>query len=278
MKARFLTVEALHNLKTNIEVWGDLFAEPTNDKLFDELEKIMPGKAILKETKWDLPEAQLIPSKASEDELANVRVIYGGMRDVPPAVAMDERLWAGLALGTYWRYVQERWEIREYLARDRKKGIRRAAEHYLFMHNARRSFTRNAISRLWWLGKLTFDEDLSDPYYRTGVVMHDLGYIVDLLERNFSNNPRISREFIDAVEAARKEVAPLGLVILRPELRTLCKYLNTLGGVYVLDMFPPGGISVKIKAKALSIARAPTKKESAAVDIDDEPPEDDDEV
>ena len=278
MKARFLTEEALQNLKANFGVWRNLFAESTNDSLFAELEKAMPGKAILKETKWELPPVQLNSSKASPDELANVRAIHGGLCDLPPAVAMDERLWAGLALGSYWRYVQERWEIREWLARDPEKGLRRAMEHYLFMHNPRRSFTRNAISRLWWLGQLTVDDTLSDPYARTGIVMKDLGYIVDLLERNFSNNPRISREFIDAVEAARQEVAPLGLVILRPELRTLCKYLNTLGGVYVLDMFPPGGISVKIKAKALTIARMPSKRDAADTDIDDEPPEDDNDL
>ena len=143
-------------------------------------------------------------------------------------------------------------------------------EHFFFMHNPRRSFTRNAISRLWWLGKLTYDESLADPFRRTGVVMQDLGYVVDLLERNFSNNPRITREFMDAVESARAEVAEKNLVILRPELRALCKYLNMLGGVYILDTMPEGGIYAKIRTKAISLARDSSRKP-----VDDEKVEDD---
>lgn len=90
--------------------------------------------------------------------------------------------------------------------------------------------------------------------------MNDLGYVVDLLERNFSNNPRITREFMDAVESARAEVASQGLVIVRPELRILCKYLNMLGGVYILDTIPPNGIYTRIREKAVSVARKPNPK------------------
>ena len=192
------------------------------------------------------------------------------MKDLPPAVAMDERLWSGIAIDLCWNYLRKRWGIDELFASG-DNGVKAAVlEHFFFMHNPRRSFTRNAISRLWWLGKLTYDESLADPFRRTGVVMQDLGYVVDLLERNFSNNPRITREFMDAVESARAEVAEKNLVILRPELRALCKYLNMLGGVYILDTMPEGGIYAKIRTKAISLARDSSRKP-----VDDEKVEDD---
>jgi hypothetical protein len=190
------------------------------------------------------------------------------MKDLPSAVAMDERLWAGIAIDLGWKYVRERWDIQAMFAQKDKSLKNKIHEHFFFMHNPRRSFTRNAISRLWWLGSLTYDEkNLEDPYRRTRVVTADLGYVVDLLERNFSNNRRISSEFVDAVEAAREKVKDEGKVILRPELRILCKYLNMLGGVYILDSMPEGKIYQKIYDKALEIAR---QKGSTAPQIEAE--------
>ena len=58
----------------------------------------------------------------------------------------------------------------------------------------------------------------------------------------------------------------------------LCKYLNMLGGVYVLDSLPEGMIYSKIHDKAVEIARHKGDPEPSAADMDDEPPEDDDEL
>ena len=273
MKAKFITENALVHLKDNLQTLAPLFREPTNDALCAALEEAddLKGKPLFKETQWELPPEPLIESKECADELANVRTLYLGLKDIPPAIAMDERLWAGLALAHYWSYVRVRWEIAETLKHSRKKGVARILEHFAFAHNPRRSFTRNAISRLWWLGRMTYDESLADPFSRTRVVMQDLGYIIDLLERNFSNNPYISRQFIDAVESARREVAPSGCVILRSELRTLCKHLNMIGGVYILDATAPNAIYGKIRAKALAIARLPGEKPVEETEPDEQP-------
>ena len=97
-----------------------------------------------------------------------------------------------------------------------------------------------------------------------------MGYVIDLLERGFSNNRCISFEFVDAVEKARAEVAGEGKVILRPELRILCKYLNMLGGVYILDSMPEGAIFRKIHDKAVAIARQKGAKSPVIEEDDDE--------
>lgn len=260
MKVRYLTEKALETLKGSLEDFVPYFAEETNTALFAALKAKLGTEEILRETPYVFPDAPLKESKASEDELANIEAVFLAMKDLPNAVAMDERLWAGLVLDRGWSYLRNRWDIAALFESKDKKVTAKIAEHGFFMHNARRSFTRHAISRLWWLGKLTYDESEADPFRRTRIVTQDLGYIVDLLERNFSNNLFISRQFVDAVEAARAEVAAEGRVILRPELRTLCKYLNMLGGVYILDATPDGVIFSKIKAKAIAIARDPKAK------------------
>lgn len=268
MKVRYLSERALNTLKSSLDAYLPYFAEETNASLIAKLKEDLETDEIFRDTNYVFPDEELSSSKESDAELGSIKAVYGAMKDLPSAVAMDERLWAGIAIDLGWKYVRERWDIQAMFAQKDKSLKNKIHEHFFFMHNPRRSFTRNAISRLWWLGSLTYDEkNLEDPYRRTRVVTADLGYVVDLLERNFSNNRRISSEFVDAVEAAREKVKDDGEVILRPELRILCKYLNMLGGVYILDSMPEGKIYQKIYDKALEIAR---QKGSTAPQIEAE--------
>lgn len=278
MKARYLSERALNTLKSSLDAYLPYFAEETNEPLVAKLKEDLQTDVIFRDTGYVFPDEPLSPSKESADELANIVAVHRAMKELPSAVAMDERLWAGIAIDLCWSYVRERWDIPEMFAQKHKSLQNKVHEHFFYMHNPRRSFTRNAISRLWWLGSLTCDEsEAGDPYRRTRIVTADLGYVVDLLERNFSNNRRISFEFVDAVEAAREEVSAEGRIILRPELRILCKYLNMLGGVYILDSMPEGMIFRKIHDKAVEIARRKGEKEPAVEtdaeegdDVDDE--------
>lgn len=268
MKVRYLSERALNTLKSSLDAYLPYFAEETNAALTAKLKEDLETDEIFRDTNYVFPDEELSSSKESDAELGSIKAVYGAMKDLPSAVAMDERLWAGIAIDLGWKYVRERWDIQAMFAQKDKSLKNKIHEHFFFMHNPRRSFTRNAISRLWWLGSLTYDEkNPEDPYRRTRVVTADLGYVVDLLERNFSNNRRISSEFVDAVEAAREKVKDEGKVILRPELRILCKYLNMLGGVYILDSMPEGKIYQKIYDKALEIAR---RKGSIAPQIEAE--------
>lgn len=268
MKVRYLSERALNTLKSSLDAYLPYFAEETNAALIAKLKEDLETDEIFRDTNYAFPDEELSSSKESDAELGSIKAVYGAMKDLPSAVAMDERLWAGIAIDLGWKYVCERWDIPAMFTQKDKSLKNKIHEHFFFMHNPRRSFTRNAISRLWWLGSLTYDEkNLEDPYRRTRVVTADLGYVVDLLERNFSNNRRISLEFVDAVEAAREKVKDEGKVILRPELRILCKYLNMLGGVYILDSMPEGKIYQKIYDKALEIAR---QKGSTAPQIEAE--------
>ena len=279
MKARYLSERALNTLKSSLDAYLPYFAEETNSSLVAKLKADLETEEIFRDTNHVFPDGELSPSKESAAELDSIKAVYGAMKDLPSAVAMDERLWAGIAIDLCWRYVRERWDIPSLFESKDKSFKNKILEHFFFMHNPRRSFTRNAISRLWWLGSLTCDgTDPEDPYRRTRIVTADLGYVVDLLERNFSNNRRISFEFVDAVEAARSEVAGEGKVILRPELRILCKYLNMLGGVYILDSMPEGGIFKKIHDKAVAIARQKGAKSPVAEGDDDEEVSSDDEA
>ena len=61
---------------------------------------------------------------------------------------------------------------------------------------------------------------------------------MSILERNTSNNAHITRPFIKALLEARKD----GYVIDTIAVKNMTKYLNILGGVYILDSLPESTI------------------------------------
>jgi hypothetical protein len=177
--------------------------------------------------------------------------VYENLKFLSDSQASDERLWAALCLGPFWKYVQYRWEI------NKKATVANIKQHYLFGYGPRRSLTRNAISRLWWIGRLTYDDTRTDPYELTKLVCENSDYIMHILERNTSNNPMIIRAFLGAVLDARNE----GMNINTDAVGELAKYLNLLGGIYILDCLKPERIHQKIIDKAREITKVEQKNE-----------------
>ena len=241
MKLQFVSWDTIAAIKSNLDQYAIKFTYPSNDWIAEEL-----GFSPFTDTKYTMPEIQLDMSedKPFLTEAKNIQLIYDNFNFLSDSQASDERIWAGLCLGPFWTYVQYRWEI----AKKCTNSI--IEQHYFFGFGARRSLTRNAIARLWWVGRLTYDETRTDPYELTKFVCENANFVVDILERNTSNNPRIIRAFLNAVLKARDE----GLCINTKNIRELEKYLNLLGGTYILDCLPPDKIFNKVLEKAHEIA------------------------
>jgi len=243
MKIKFLSELALDTVAVNLKRYMSFFDDDTNERLLSELQKEL-SEPPLKDSNFSLPDTMnLDGTLRGGQEVENVRKFHGALKKLPHSIACDCRIWAGLTIGHFWQFTKNRWDF------DKGVTVSKVRDHFLFMGQSKKAYTRNALSRLWWIGDLTYDEDRDDPYEITAFTMKDTDYVVNLLERNFSSNRLIFREFVEAVECGRRE----GLVIDRPEIRELCKYLNLLGGVYVLDALPPGMIRDKIYARAKKI-------------------------
>lgn len=243
MKIKFLSEFALETVRGNLERYLPCFRAETNHELLSVLERDI-GENALKESNISFPDnIHLLPEDSTADEVDNVKKVYGNLRDLPRSIACDQRLWAGMCIDRFWRYTRIRWGF------DKEFTSENLRDHFLFMGQSKKAYTRNAASRLWWIGALTYDETRDNPYEITTFTLKDSDYVVNLLERNFSSNRTIFIEFVDAVEQARRE----GVVVSRMEIRALCKYLNLLGGVYVLDALPKGMIYQKIYQQARSI-------------------------
>ena len=252
MKLQIVSYDNLDSIKANLKTWADNFKLDSAAWLESEYEN-----ALFINTKYG--EISDFSLDMSEDkpfltEAANAQRVYENLKFLSDSQASDERLWAGLCMGPFWKYVQYRWDIAK------KATPANIEQHFFFGYGARRSLTRNAISRLWWIGRLTYDETRADPYELTKLVCESSDYIMHILERNTSNNPMIIRAFLGAVLDARNE----GLDMNTDIEGELAKYLNLLGGIYILDCLPSERIHNKILDKARELAKPVKAKEADA--------------
>lgn len=96
---------------------------------------------------------------------------------------------------------------------------------------------------------MTHDPSRKDPYELTRFVCENADYIMHILERNTSNSSMITKAFLSALLTARAERC----LINTDTVGELSKYLNLLGGTYILDCLPESKIYDKILDKARSM-------------------------
>ncbi|MDD4591411.1 MAG: DUF6339 family protein [Parabacteroides sp.] len=240
MKLVFLEDDSLFALKSNLPTLFTKFASPDAGWITEYF-----GRSPFIETKYSVDNFSLDMSQDKPEltEFENVKRLYNRLNFLSASQASDERLWAGLCINYFWKYTQYRWRIVE------KCTLKSVKDHFFFGQSARRSLTRNAIARLWWIGRLTHDPSRTDPYELTRFVCESSDYIMHILERNTSNSPMITKAFISALLTARDE----GCLINTNTVGELSKYLNLLGGTYILDCLPELKIYDKILDKARTI-------------------------
>lgn len=246
MKIQFVKWDNLNSIKKNLTINAEKFAESSNDWLQKEY-----GDNLFVDTKYNIPKIELNMSQPVETayltDVDNVQEFYGKLRTVglTASEASDERLWAGMCLGEFWAYTQYRWNIK------RNPLPKQVEQHYFFGAGPRRSLSRNALARLWWIGHLTYDETRSDPFELTRFVCEKADNIMHIIERNISNSRTITHASVSAMLKARNE----GFDINTDVVGELAKYLNVLGGTYILDCLPFEKIYDKTLAKARAIAK-----------------------
>lgn len=243
MNLTFLEENSLFALKSNLPQIVNKFSLHNADWITEYF-----GRSPFIEMKYTVEDFSLDMSQEKPflTEFENVQRVYNRLSFLSDSQASDERLWAGLCLNHFWKYTQYRWDIIE------KCTIDNVKQHFFFGFGARRSLTRNAVSRLWWIGRLTYDTARKDPFELTQFVCENADYIMHILERNTSNSPMITKAFISAVIDARKE----GYQINTDIVGELSKYLNLLGGTYILDCLGEEKIYRKIINQAKIITKS----------------------
>ena len=242
MKLQLISQDSIDIIKSNLEIWKTRFDADDATWLEEKLE----GMLFLPTSYEDIPDFELVMDGENPfaTEAKNVEIVYSNLQFLTDSQASDERLWAGLGLSYFWKYIKYRWAI------DGRSSVDTLRNHFFFGMGPRVSLTRQGVARLWWIGRLTYDGQRSDSFELTKLVCEQASFIPDILERNTSNNPRIVHAFLDALLALRAE----GITITAELVRELSKYLNVLGGTYLLDCLSPEKIMLKVTEKGREVA------------------------
>ena len=228
MKISYLTDTALATLRGQLPDNISCYASGDQGYFYDIIDS-MDGFRY--DSKLVFPDFELdMSSDYAASDTRNVKTLYSAMRDLPLSVACDERLWVGLAHGYFWDYVQYRQE-EQIASRDERK----VATSFFFTNGQRRSLYVNCLSRLWWAGYLTYDEDNpDDPFELTDIITKTAfpSTITLFSSSNMTANPRIGLGVLDSLK--KRERA--GETIKRKYFVGPLRYLNSMGGITVLDI------------------------------------------
>lgn len=241
MKIKYLTEKGLMMVRSNTEHIAKEILTDKNIRISD----LFKDDDIVSESAYDLPDFKLDMSQEKGREpltdFENVKRVYNNMRGLSDSLASDERLWTAYTLVDKYDYMRYRWKVNS------EKDLK---NRYLFGYSAQRSLFRNGMARLWWIGRVSYDESRDDPYELTEfLVTRDQDYAENICGRNFFNNPKVIRSTIAALLDSEKE----GVVIDRFLVREIAKYMNLLAGTYLLDFMEYDELYNKAREKIVKI-------------------------
>lgn len=236
MRIKYLTEDDLNAVKSNLSgILCDVIAEDGKS-----LNDFFGRDNLIKETQFEINDFKLDMSrpdgKESLTDVENIQRVYNHMKFLSDSQASDERIWAAYTFSEFLDYMRYRWKA---------SSISDLENRYLFGYSVQRSLFRNGVSRLWWIGRFTYDETRLDPYELTRFLCKDQDYIENICGRNIFNNPNVGFATISALYDAEKA----GVVVNRELVREVSRYVNLLAGTYLLDTLSEEEIYQKIQNK-----------------------------
>lgn len=226
MKLKFLPYDNLESLKNNIEDNLYLYNNPDNQWV----NNFFGGSSPFRNFKKEVPDFKLEmdSDKPETTDITNAKIIYKSLIGLTDIQAGNERLWAGLAHGTFYEYMNYRWGT------EKPNTVMNIKSRYFFAHGKRRSLVTNTLSRLWWLGRYTYDVQYEDPFKLINFFSNDLGTkSLYMFSSNFSSNEKIRKALLIAVNGFESK----GVKIDRNKFKQIIGYLNVLGGTSLLDYY-----------------------------------------
>lgn len=235
MIIKFMPAEVLDTLKNNIPVIKknlDLLGGPNLNRIVDS-EIFLNSKIEIEDFTLDISS-----EKPSLTDIENIKKVFSKLNFLTETEASDERLWVGLTFGYFFDYMLYRWPINK---------IEDIKNHYFFSYSKQRSLMRHGLARLWWIGKLTYDKKRNNPFELTEFLMENSDFIESIFGRNFSSNHEIVKAMINALMDAKKT----GVAVNRELVRDISKYLNLMGGIFIIDTWEYEEIYEKIMKKII---------------------------
>lgn len=226
-------------------------SESGYNELFDGISNNLPNYQTSKDSNWiisifgersfckesridtNLPELNV---NVDNGDYVNTIAIHSAFKDkITPKQASNPYLWAYLTHCHYWEYSVSRWAKSDMSVETVKQRFFCNTEE-----GNRIGLLRNAISRLWWFGYLTYQDGAkSNPYALTQLMLSNSDLCQSIIERNFSMNRNITSGILLAIKEINDDpsLPDVGAVNNGDhyEWRPLCKFINRYGAVTLLD-------------------------------------------
>ena len=175
-----LTSDSLEILRRAVNEKPTIIEESFED-ISTDLRLKFVGSGLLHSTKFDLITPEGMAQEQNKDD-KNCLIIAEALGHLKPAEATDERFWVTLCFQEFPVYVRERWPL------SKAQSAANHVNNHWFAKNNRNRIRDNAISRLWWMGRLA----KLVPDATTETVLQTLFFNSDyrssLLERSSSAN------------------------------------------------------------------------------------------
>jgi len=170
----------------------------------------------------------------AKDDCRNSIEIFKQLNKLDRVQANDKRLWVALTHTIFYNYAWLRWDIGSDKTSDAK-----IIDRMHFEGAGIDSRMGNAISRLWWTAKVTFDNQRSDEFELTRLIWEKQDVHVALMERSFSTYPNIIQGFLEFYKNNKQ--------LKEDALRAIIKGLNALGGVKMLPLLSKEEVIAELK-------------------------------
>ena len=241
------SLDSLHRrVKENLEIYKqavlkieDFFVHDSAEKHIrstrvavcgGSLKGVFGEKQFSKETK-----RQII-----RDDPSHCVAIYSTLKNLTPQQATDPRLWVYLTHFVFWDYARHRWPVDF----DNEDAVSHIQSHYHLDDSVRPMVRDNAISRLWWMAHICscVDSHPLEDVLKALLFKEDVRK--GIIERGtFSRSPVVFRVLMKFLLLSFEGNRALHQ---RSNFRELCKELNRIGKMCVLDSLSESAIENKV--------------------------------
>ena len=232
MQPKFLTQDAIESIIANFDEAKLHYVDGDKDWFnahFAKTNGLRDSRFTFDDLDLDMGSYECTDDEYSVSDRENIRRMHEALKTLPLSTAVDQRFWAGLAHTDCWEYVQYRRQ-REIASAD-DAAIKAS---FFFTRGVKRSAHMHCLSRLWWAGRIAYDEDnRSDPYALADILASNAfaSRILLFSSSNLTANQNIALGILDAI----KEQSDAGIALKREHFVGATKYLNRMGAITVLD-------------------------------------------
>ncbi|MBO4828630.1 MAG: hypothetical protein J5534_04240 [Fibrobacter sp.] len=242
MKIHFLKESCLETLRSNLHSNLKKYRNPSNDWVAEAC-----GEEPFAEFRTEVTDFSLeydSDKDSSSLDVRNAITLYTALKDISDAQATEERFWAGLCHSDFYEFLHRRWQM-SFVEKLKDQDV---LGRYFFGQGAKRSLFSNSLAKLWWVGRLSYNESLEDKFALTKYFSEDFSTKTLMI---FSNNFMANKNIVTGLLSALIELDKEGFVMVSQKKKRdiyyeAARYLNVLGGTCILDFYSSEEIKDKV--------------------------------